>query len=79
MEFNYVANRTDEDVIKVIQAIQAEYRSQRAVPISATTIAERLGCTSRTVQNAVKRLEEKGRIRISSEKGKPTRYEVVEN
>jgi DNA-binding Lrp family transcriptional regulator len=73
---NYVADRTDDDVLRIISEIQEEYR--RVVPISASQIAQRAGCTVRTVQNAVKRLEDKGRLKLSNEKGKPTRYQILD-
>lgn len=71
----FVAARTDEHVLQIIRTIQQE---RRAIPISATELSARAGCSPRTAQTAVKRLQESGRLKVLAEKGKPNRYEVVE-
>lgn len=71
----YVSARTEEHVLQTIKGFEEDRRPLR---VSAAEIAEVMGCTSRTVQNAVKRLEEQGRIKFASQKGKPTLYELVD-
>lgn len=71
----YVSARTEEHVLQTIKSFE---EARRPLRVSASEIADVMGCTSRTVQNAVKRLEEKGRIKISSQKGKPTAYELMD-
>lgn len=71
----YVADRTDQDVLKVISSLQEERRPLR---VSASEIAERMGCSLKTVQRAIKRLEDKSAIRIANQKGQPNCYELMD-
>lgn len=68
----YVADRTDGDVLKTIQSLKEQRYPLR---VSASEIADTLGCSIATVQRAIARLEKKGDIRISNQKGQPNCYE----
>jgi len=71
---SYVADRTDKDVLEVLEGFQGE---RQPLMVSASEIARRMGCTTRTVQNAIVRLERKGKIKIFPKKGRPTCYLIV--
>lgn len=73
---SYAATRTDEHILSIMRSIQEE---RRAIPIAASEIADRAGCHINTVKNSVRRLERRGYIKISPEKGKPNRYELLTN
>lgn len=70
---SFSTNRTDIQILEAMRQIRDE---RQAIAIATSEIAERAGCHVNTVKNAVKRLEGDGRIRICSQKGKPTRYEI---
>lgn len=72
---NYVSVQTEESFLKTIKWFE---EARRPLRISASEIAGVMGCTPRTVQNVVRRLEAKGRIKISTEKGKPNAYEILD-
>lgn len=71
----YVADRTDQDVLKIISGYKEERRPLR---VSASEIAEHMGCSLKTVQRAIQRLEGKGAIRIANQKGQPNCYELMD-
>ena len=71
----YVADRTDQDVLQTIQAFKEQRLPLR---VSASEIAGLMGCSIVTVQRAISRLEKKGHIRISNQKGQPNCYEFPE-
>lgn len=71
---SFAAARTDEHILSIVRTIQHE---RRAIPIAASEIASRAGCHINTVKNSVRRLEQRGYLRVSSEKGKPNRYELL--
>jgi Mn-dependent DtxR family transcriptional regulator len=68
----YVADRTDRDVLQTIQGFEEQRRPLR---VSASEIAELMGCSILTVQRAISRLEKKGHLKISNQKGQPNCYE----
>jgi DNA-binding transcriptional regulator YhcF (GntR family) len=77
MDKSFITDHTDEQVLKIIRQIRDEWRAMKVIPAAAREIAERAGCHINTVQNSVRRLEQKGQLRIIAEKGKPTRYEIL--
>lgn len=69
---NFTTSRTDKLVLEVI----GEFLKERPM-VSATEIAEVMGCERKTVVRATGRLVERGQLKILSEKGKPNRYEIT--
>lgn len=75
MDMSYVSNRTDQHVLETIKKIQKERSPGR---VSLAEVAEHVGCHVNTVLNAIQRLEKRELLKRSTEKGKPTAYEVMD-
>lgn len=74
MDKSFITDNTDEAVIQVMRKIRDE---QEGIHIPVWEIAQRVGCHHKTATNAIKRLSQKGQLRIIACKGKPTRYEIL--
>lgn len=71
----YVADRTDKHVLETIKGYEG---ARRPLRVSASEIADQIGCSLKTVQRAIQRLEEKGALRIANQKGQPNCYEIMD-
>ena len=70
---NYTTRRTDRDVLSALLAF-----NQRGDGVAIRDIAAQLQCCERTVQYAIRRLEQSGQIEVLDDKGKPNRYRVLQ-
>lgn len=71
----YIADRTAQDVLKAIKSFEGQRVPLR---VSATEIAELIGCSVITAYRAIYRLEKTGQLKISNQIGQPNCYEFPE-
>ena len=69
---NYTTRRTDQDVLSALKVFL-----QRGDGVAVREIAAHIQCSERTVQYAIRRLEQSGRVKVLEEKGHPSRYQVL--
>jgi len=70
---NYTTRRTDRDVLSALKEFL-----QRGDGVAVREIAAHIQCCERTVQYAIRRLEQSGQVKVLEEKGKPSRYRVLQ-
>lgn len=70
---NYTTRRTDQDVLDAIR-----FFLQHGEGVPTRKIAEHVQCCTRTVEYAIVRLQNAGKLEITDSKAKPNRYRIIQ-